>query len=56
LSRCSLSQQKVASELVQWIVPVKSNKNSVHLENKVKKKRHNKPENADCWPDFDELL
>jgi len=37
-SRCSLSQQKLASELVQWIVPVKSNKNSVCLENKVKKK------------------
>jgi len=40
---------------VQWIVPVKSNKNSVHLENRGKK-THSKPENADCWPNFDELL
>ena len=42
-SKCSLIHKKIASKLVQWIVPVKSNKNSVRLENRVKK-RHNKPE------------
>jgi len=37
-SRCSLDQQKLASELVQWIVPVKSNKHNVRLENRGIKK------------------